>query len=107
MTGELDLFQSPTSEQEARFTEFHNANPHIYAEIVKRVESLKLAGVTRIGIAMIFEAMRYDHMVRTQGEPWKLNNTFRAYFVRLLLRERPDFEGLIETRRSRADDMAA
>lgn len=104
---ELDLFRLPISEQEARFIEFHKANPHIYREIVRRVSALTRAGVSRVGIAMVFEVMRYDHLISTQGEPWKLNNTYRAYYVRLLMKEHPHLAGLIETRRSRADEMKA
>jgi hypothetical protein len=110
MSDNFDLFRRlfpEPSPAERGFLEFHKENPHIYAEIVKRASRLLRAGARRVGIAMIFESMRYDYLIQTSGEPWKLNNTYRAYYVRLLVLEHPHFRDIIEMRRSRADNLAA
>ena len=90
---------APTDPLETAFAKFHRDNPLIYTELEKRV--LRLADmpkVHRIGIAFVFEAIRYDETVRTQGDAWKLNNNHRALYARLLLHRQPQLADKLETR---------
>ena len=41
--------------------------------------------------------MRMDHAIRTNGEPFKLNNNLTAQYTRLLMQE-PGLEGMFEVR---------
>ena len=59
----------------ARFWAFHQENPHVY-----------------------------NTEIETQGDPFKVNNTFRARYARLLMRQEPALAGVFETRRSDADE---
>jgi hypothetical protein len=102
----LDLFAAP-SRLEREFQEFHAENPQVFRELERRAAALVRAGVRRIGIALLYESARYDYAIRTTGEPWKLNNSHRAFYARLLIAAHPEWVGIIETRRSRADEVAA
>ena len=89
----------PRSRLERRFAAFHAANPHVWAEVERRALALHRAGARRVGIALIFEAMRYDRLVTTTGEPWKMNNSYRALYARLLIARHPELAEVIEVRR--------
>lgn len=89
----------PTDDIEVAFVAFHQANRGVYAELETRALTLgAFPTIRRIGIAQLFEAMRYDHALRTAGEDWKLNNNYRALYVRLLLHHQPHLAGKFELR---------
>jgi hypothetical protein len=89
---------------DAKFAEFHRANPHVYATLVRLAREAKGAGKTKIGVKALWERMRWDlwlSTVDTIDEP-KLNNDFTSRFARLIEEREPDLRGLFETRRLRA-----
>jgi len=106
MSNQTNLFPGTVMEPDytkgmpllERFKLFHETNPHVYTELERRAWALVGAGVGRIGIAMMFESMRYDYAIQTQGDPYKLNNSFRAFYARLLRDEGPELRSLIEVR---------
>lgn len=93
----------PQTDNERAFAAFVAANPHVYRELEERALRLHRAGRRRIGVKAIIEAMRYDWAVRTDAPDYKLNNSHTAFLARLLLHNRPELEGVIETRRAQAD----
>lgn len=101
---QLELFQSLVKVEYQgqtigeRFEEFHQANPHVYREIVRRSLRLRRRGVKRFGMKAIFEVMRYDYALQTQGDEYKLNNNYTAHYARLVMAEVPELEGLFELR---------
>lgn len=97
-----DWLAHPGSPLERRFRDFHEAHPDVYRELEARCFALLRAGRTRIGLKAVYEALRFDRLVRTDGpEPWKLNNSYTALYARLLLSEHPKLAGVIETRQRR------
>lgn len=97
----------PTTKLERRFAEFHRANPHILAELERRALALVGVGAPRVGVKAIWEAMRYDALVRTDSRDWKLNNSYTALYARLLIHRRPELADVIETRQRREEEEAA
>lgn len=90
---------SPQDPIEEAFVAFHRANPQVYARL--ETEALKLGSLPkapRFGISLIFEVMRHDHLLKTEGEHWKLNNNFRALYARLLLHHQPHLTPKLEMR---------
>ncbi|MDN3025697.1 hypothetical protein [Streptomyces sp. S.PB5] len=82
-----------------RFEAFDQLNPWI----LKHLESLTAdcieRGLTRIGIGMLFEVLRWQYGLATRGEPWKLNNDFRSRYVRRLIDLHPEWSPLFEIRK--------
>lgn len=78
--------------------DFRAANPLVWRELIRRSLQLRINGVKRIGIATIWESMRYERLLKTTGKPWKLNNSWRAFAARELMAEVPGLEGLFEIR---------
>ena len=85
-----------------RFEAFHAANPHIYDTLVRMARTLRERGRKRIGIAMLFEVLRWNHGIRTTDTEFKLNNNFRSRYARLIARQEPDLAEVFERRELKA-----
>lgn len=84
-----------------RFEQFHTAHPEVYRALVRLAREWVSVGRRRLGIATLFERLRWEwHMTGlTDEDGYKLNNTYRALYARLLMAEHPELDGLFETRR--------
>jgi len=86
----------------ARFLRFHEENPRVYAEIVEIARLMKQRGVKVMGIALIFERLRWLHFIEVlTDEPYKLSNDFRAEYSRLIMYSEEDLQGFFRTRELR------
>lgn len=83
---------------EQQFRAFHEANPEIYRALKARALALYATGARHIGMRMLWEVLRYEHTIKTQGSRWKLNNNLLPYYSRLLRSEVPLLADCIETR---------
>lgn len=93
---------------EHRFLEFHAANPHVYDRLVALARQAKRRGREKLGIAMIYEVVRWEHFMRTDDpEGYRLNNNWRAFYARLIMRREPDLAGIFDTRAQRFERAVA
>lgn len=86
---------------EERFAEFHAANPHVYTRLRDAALAQARGGAPRLSIAKLAEELRADHRVKTGGDDFKINNSFRAPYARLLMEREPLLRGRFETRAGR------
>jgi len=86
-----------------RFEAFHTLNPWVYERLEAMTAEAVAAGWTQVGIGMFFEVMRWQYARSTNGDPFRLNNTYRSRYVRLLVDEHPEWAGLFEQRRLRSE----
>lgn len=118
MTDELPLWASvkpedpaflvvPSTELERRFKAFHKDNAHVYARLETRALELARSGRTRIGVAELVEDLRYDPTLRSKGEAFKINNSYRAFYARLLVHRQPSLEEVIQLRKQTHADPPA
>lgn len=94
---QLNLFPSYESSED-KFLRFHHENPHVYVALVSMARKLRAAGRNHYGIAALFEKLRFDQAISTTGDTWKLNNTYRAFYARMIERREIDLRGFFETR---------
>lgn len=87
------------------FLRFHHDNPHVYEELVRLTRRAWQTGNHRIGIGMLFEVLRWRHMLRTSGDDFKLNNNYRSYYARMILARHPEFGDIFELRRLHGRDL--
>jgi len=91
------------SKLEKSFDRFHAENPHVYDALrevcLEMRETLK-----HWEINGAFVLVRYNH-IKTTGEDFKMNNSYRAFYARMLMAREPKLEGFFKTRTSRADEM--
>lgn len=92
---------NPT-ELSARWWEFHRGHPDVYLGLVKLARRQTRRGSTHLGIAMLWETLRYRTMLGASTpdeDAVKLNNSHRAYYARFIMETCADLEGVFETRK--------
>lgn len=82
---------------EEQFDAFHGANPHVYSALRSLARELKRRGAKKAGIGQLFEVLRWQYALQTQGSEYRLNNNYRSFYARLLNQE-PELRGMFETR---------
>jgi len=87
----------------AKFNEFHLANPHVYRTLVFQCRQYRRRRPgQKIGIATLWENLRWDYLMSTEHEDFKLNNNFRAHYARLIMALNADLDGMFELREQHA-----
>jgi len=92
---------------EEKFEAFHGANPEVYAKLRELAFELKSRGVERYGMAGLFEVLRYESALQTvdaetgEAPEFKLNNSYRSFYARLLMEREPALAGFFELRTQR------
>lgn len=87
---------------QARFREFHYKNPQVCTSLIRLARELKGKGHRKIGIGMLFEVIRWQTMLQTTGDPYKLNNSYRSRYARMIMDSTPDLEGIFDLRELRS-----
>ena len=104
MTTVLGRITDLPSAADQRFADFHQANPHIYAELVRLAQQARAAGRKKLGIRMLWERMRWTFIVETvrpDGDP-KLNNDYTSRYARLIMQQVPALDGMFDLRELRS-----
>lgn len=92
---------APMTPLEQAFKAFHDENPHIYRELERRSLVEVQHGALRLSIAKMAEQLRADHGTTTEGDPFKINNSYRALYARLLIHRHQQLAGKFELRERR------
>jgi hypothetical protein len=87
----------PTMTLAERFALFHWHNPHV-ADALERLADQWLNRHRKVGIGALVERLRWESGITTSGEAYRINNSYRSRYARLLLDRRPEWVGRIETR---------
>lgn len=98
MQAMFDLFESETIR--AKFEKFDDEHPEVYRELVRLAREWVSVGNARLGIATLFERLRWEWHVTglTDRDGFKLNNNYRSHYARKIMANEPDLDGLFETR---------
>lgn len=88
---------------DARFAEYHAANPAIYEALRRFALEAKRSGRMRLGMKALFERVRWFTEIEAKGDTFKVNNNWTASYARLLMEQEPELRGFFETRKARAD----
>jgi hypothetical protein len=105
MFGVMEPEYLPEATAEERFNNFHSANPHVLWAIISLIDQAKAKNIKKWSIRSIFHILRWDSAMRTNGnEPWKLNDHFSPFYVRMIIDHYPEHDGFFEERKSRADN---
>ena len=111
---QLGLFEAPIVQPAMvrgatladRFEAFNRLNPQVFAAIERQALRLAAQGERRIGVKAITEDLRRGR-IATTGDDWRINNSWPAFYARLLVQKHPQLEGIIEMRRAVADGVPA
>ncbi len=81
-----------------RFLRFHAANPKVYETLVRLARQAKSRGRSKVGMKMLFEVVRWEFFLSTEGDDFKLNNVFTSRYARLVMAQEKDLHNLFDTR---------
>jgi hypothetical protein len=84
---------------------FHQAHPEVADALASLARPLIYQGHRHLGIAMLWETLRYRTMIgaRPDEAPFgRLNNSYRSFYARLLMETHRDLGGIFETRHLRS-----
>lgn len=86
------------------FRRWDAANPDIWP-LFKRfaIEAIR-SGRKQFGASAIWERIRWELAVETEGDDFKFNNAWRAFYARKFMQHYPMYDGFFHTRRSEADE---
>lgn len=88
-----------------KFEKFHRDNPLVYDALCRLARDwLAATGRRRAGIGSLAEIVRWQIAMRTNDPDFKINNTYNAYYARLMMATEPDLAGIFELRTSDADE---
>jgi hypothetical protein len=95
---------APAPTIEERFQAFHQANPWVYRALVTLARRRTAVGIRRIGIGMLFEVLRWEWQGATTdpNAAFKLNNSYRSRYARLIAANEPDLADVFEQRELKA-----
>lgn len=84
---------------EEKFEIYHAQNTHVYEHFKRFAKQAKSSGMDKFSAKAVFERLRWHLYFETVDEqPFKLNNSYTAYYSRKLMDEHPEFRGFFETR---------
>lgn len=84
-----------------KFEQFHQENPQVFDALVRVAFRAHERGMSRVGINHLAEVVRWEMWVPTtpdEHSPYKLCNTYRPYYARLIMRTYPELAPLFEIR---------
>ncbi len=88
----------PETQRKAEFEDFHNRNPQVWSQFARLTKAVIQRGHSKLFGRMIWELIRYNSMMQTDGDPFKLDNDLLPYYTRLFHIEYPQFGKVFETR---------
>ena len=94
---QFNIFQLDRIERE--FKDFHAEHPEVYWELVKLARTWQANGSAKLGIATLFEVLRWNSYINpAKDSGYKLNNNYRALYARLIMDQEQDLKGIFELR---------
>tara|TARA_R100000005_G_C4965397_1_gene180410 strand:+ start:693 stop:1025 length:333 start_codon:yes stop_codon:yes gene_type:complete len=87
----------------SNFRKFHKNNPQVFDMVLKYAYKQKDRGRKHYSIEIIMNVIRYHVDLDTVGDPFKINNNYKAYYSRMAMKYMLD-DKFFETRNSLADN---
>ena len=90
-----------------KFEAFHRDNPHVYNIFVALAHQwIDRTGRRKVGISALTERARWEIAINTRDADaeYKLSNSYRAFYARLIMAQEPELDGLFDLRPSEADE---
>lgn len=89
-----------SSQNHAKFLNFHYANPHVYNRLRALALEMKRQGIDKYSMKGLFEVLRWEHALKTTGDVFKLNNNYTSLYARGLMQNEPQLEGFFALRKA-------
>lgn len=86
------------------FLAFHKQNPHVYSSFESQAIEAINRGRTKLSAKLIINWIRWNEILKTSEENFKINDAFQSYYARLFIENHPQHEGVFELRRLRNEE---
>ena len=97
LVGAQPLVQAKGATLDERFAEFHRLNPWVLQNLEALASAWVAKGLKRLSVNMLFETLRHQSGM-TAGIEFRLDNSYRSRYARLMLERHPEWVDSIETR---------
>ncbi len=97
---QLSLFREHSIQ--TRFEKFDREHPEVYEEIIRLTKLIRSRGFKHFAIGAMWERMRWYFVFERDQDDFKLNDHYRSRYVRKLIKDYPEFDGMFELRELRA-----
>lgn len=74
------------------FKKFHEKNPQVYTEFKRLAHEIKATGRKKYSVDAIIHVIRWNYDIQTTGRNFKIPNTIRSIYGRLLVYHEPEFD---------------
>ncbi len=81
-----------------RFAAYDEDNPDIWQYFKQYTFELIKAGRAHASANLVLGRIRFETLVRSRDDPYKVNSAYSASYARKFMREFPQYDGLFETR---------
>lgn len=86
------------SKLQQKFEKYHKENPQVLEALIRMTDQAIAKGHNRLGMDLLFNVLRWESMIATTGDDYKINNSYSSRYVRLIEQIRPDLIGVFEKR---------
>ena len=84
---------------EREFWQYHHDHPDVYDALRRlALDAIERRGYTHMGIAALWEILRWERRLDMTDGVFKANNNYRAYYARLLMEREPQLVGFFRLR---------
>lgn len=94
----VSLFDYRPNNLRQKTEDWLKLNPQAW-ELFKRFALEKMQQGKKFGIGALTERVRWECPINTEGDEFKVNNSYRSWIARRLLEEYPGMAKFIETRK--------
>ena len=90
-------------ETKVKFRKFHFANPHIYQTFSIYSWDAAKAGHKVFSHWLIMNRIRWDSLIQTDGEKYKIPNEFIAFYARIFMLRNPQLGAFFKIKRMKGE----
>ena len=101
----MNTIQQTGSTIEQGFLKFHEKHPKVYSMFKTYFDFLSnRKGWRRVSGKFIIEKIRAEVFTGSEHEEYKIDNSYTSFYVRMFIRENPEFASYFKLRKSQADE---
>ena len=90
-------------ETKGKFRKFHFANPHIYQTFSIYSWDAANSGHKVFSHWLIMNRIRWDSLIKTDGEKYKIPNEFIAFYARMFMIRHPQLGAFFKIKRMKGE----
>lgn len=94
----MNFKQSTGKSIKEAFEIFDNENPHVFAAFKKQALNAISNGRKKLSAKLIINWIRWNAIVQTKAEDFKINDAYQSYYARKFVKLNPEFENYFEFR---------